>query len=291
MRVLATGLCCFLAGTTATYAKKNVTDFPLEFRPQQVIAGAESTLDPAMVIQACRVRIRDGRGLNDSSTVGRRTDDDDRLYTLRATNDVVGFVEKVFLDTSREWGLAVSEDEGAWTLQPTLTQFNVIETNQAVGATYEAAVTLVAELQDASGAVLWSGSAMGDATRYGKKFSNDNCNEVLSDALLETWAALLSSPSLHDAWRGNGGPSVANDAPEPGVALSKAVSAPLTPAQLLEQVIVLTEAHEDLETVVFFVHGAKLTRSINAEDVAYWRASRVAPEVIRALEGRLSVEP
>ena len=44
-------------------------------------------------------------------------------------------------------------------------------------------------------------TADGDATRYGRKFSNDNVNEVLSDALLEALADLLNHGGLQNAWR------------------------------------------------------------------------------------------
>ena len=53
---------------------------------------------------------------------------------------------------------------------------------------------------EAGGRELWEGSAAGDATRYGKKFSNDNVNEVLSDALIEAFAALLDHGGLQSAW-------------------------------------------------------------------------------------------
>lgn len=70
-----------------------------------------------------------------------------------------------------------------------------------MGATYKAVVELTAVLT-AGDRELWSGAASGDASRYGRAFSNQNVNEVFSDALLEAYAALLSTDGLQRAWAG-----------------------------------------------------------------------------------------
>ena len=182
-------------------AKQNDPNVYLTFRPQQSVAAVAVNVSEAMMKRPVKIRLRDSRPGNEPAAIGTRTDDEDRKFTLRAVNEVIPFVKQVLADTARQWGL--HDDEGAdLVLDAALQIYQALETNQAVGATFNAQVRLAAELKDRSGKVLWSGSAPGDATRYGKKFSNENVNEVLSDALLEAFAGLLSEPGLQDAWVG-----------------------------------------------------------------------------------------
>lgn len=201
---MAIGLAGAVAAAAPAVAKKNVTTFELEFTPQQSVAAAEVTLHPAMQEHAVRVRVADGRP-GDHAVIGSRTDDDDRRFDLTATNDVGEYVAKATRTQLRSWDVAVADD-AALVLDGKLMTFKVVETNQAVGATYNGTVQVSFELKSRAGKVLWSGSDTGDATRYGKKFSNQNCNEVLSDALIEALSNLLSDSDLHDAWRGKSGP-------------------------------------------------------------------------------------
>ena len=205
MRRFITGLvfmCSMLPATPGALAKKNVPEFELAFLPQQTIAGAEAMLDLSMLRRSGRIELLDGRDIADASVIGKRTDDDDHTFTLRATNDVISFVEQAMMDAAREWGMSLSA-KSELTLRATLERLHVLETNQAVGATYKANVVLVADLVDETNTVLWFGYARGDATRWGKKFSSENSNEVLSDAILEAWAELLDSPGLGEAWSGH----------------------------------------------------------------------------------------
>lgn len=175
-------------------AKKNNPNVELDFRPQQAVAAAEADVTPDMLRRPVALRVEDMR--RDPEEIGTRTDDDDRKHTLRAVGDVREYAAAAIEELLDDWG--VQTDDGAGLiLEISLVQIDVLETNQAVGATFSANVRLAAELK---GAAQWSGTASGDATRYGKKFSNENVNEVLSDALLEAVANLLSEPGLHQAW-------------------------------------------------------------------------------------------
>lgn len=179
-----------------TFAKKNNPNVELDFRPQQAVAGAEVEITPDMLRRAVSLQVEDLRPGEDSSDIGTRTDDDDRKHTLRAVNEVPPYVTSVFEELLNQWGIKTQDDAGLH-LHISLIRFTVLETNQAVGATYKANVQLAAEV---TGGGEWSGGASGDATRYGKKFSNANVNEVLSDALLEALAELLNDPDLRQVW-------------------------------------------------------------------------------------------
>jgi hypothetical protein len=177
-------------------AKKNDPNVELDFRPQQAVGGVEVQITPDMLRQPVSVTVEDLRPGDDPADIGTRTDDDDRKHTLRAVNKVQPYLESVVEEVLHEWGIQ-TQDDANLSLNVILVRFSVLETNQAMGATYSANVQISAEL---TGAAEWSGGASGDATRYGKKFGNDNVNEVLSDAVLEALASLLSSPGLQEAW-------------------------------------------------------------------------------------------
>lgn len=177
-------------------AKKNDPNVELDFRPQQAVGGVEVQITPDMLRQPVSVTVEDLRPGDDPADIGTRTDDDDRKHTLRAVDKVQPYLASVVEELLHEWGIQ-TQDDANLSLNVIFVQFSVLETNQALGATYQANVRISAEL---TGAAEWSGGASGDATRYGKKFSNDNVNEVLSDAVLEALASLLSNPGLHEAW-------------------------------------------------------------------------------------------
>lgn len=177
-------------------AKKNDPNVELDFRPQQAVGGVEVQITPDMLRQPVSVTVEDLRPGDDPADIGTRTDDDDRKHTLRAVDKVQPYLASVVEELLHEWGIQ-TQDDANLSLNVIFVQFSVLETNQALGATYQANVRISAEL---TGAAEWSGGASGDATRYGKKFSNNNVNEVLSDAVLEALASLLSNPGLHEAW-------------------------------------------------------------------------------------------
>jgi len=269
----------FVAGAVAVSApaaaKRNVTEFALVFTPQQAVAIADVTLHPAMHDRAVTLRLADGRPVVDPAIIGSRTDDDDRRFDLTATNDVVDYAAQVFERQLRSWGVTVADDDAGLVLAGKLLTFRVVETNQAVGATFDASVQVSFDLENRAGDVLWSGSAYGDASRYGKKLSNENCNEVLSDALLEALSNLISNGGLHAAWSGKSTPvraAAAGDA--------------ISPAKLLEGVRKLMDQGFETETVVDYVRQQTLSAKLSADDLVAWKDAGVAEEVLREAMSR-----
>ena len=194
-----TGIVLTLALASAAAAKKNNPNISLEFIPQQAVGAAVANVSGAMLNRAVALHVADGRQVDGPEIIGIRTDDDDRRHTLTATSDVLEYVETTLIDRAERWG--VDFDAGSnLSLHVEVLEVDLLETNQAVGATYNATVRLAYTFRKGGGAPEVEDSAFGDATRYGKKFSNDNVNEVLSDALLEAYAALFSDRSLQRAW-------------------------------------------------------------------------------------------
>jgi len=199
-RSLLSVLALVLLAPAAASAKKNDPNIQLDYRPTTSVAEASSVPTSEMRTVPAAIQLEDDRAV-DKAVIGSRTDDGDRRIDLRATNDVGELVEAALVRQAREWTYAITDpDEAEVVLAGKLTQFMIEETNQAVGATYEARCTLEFELRGRSGGKKWSGVFNGDATRYGKKFSADNINEVLSDALAEAFANALNDSGLRSAW-------------------------------------------------------------------------------------------
>lgn len=193
------GLLAWVALVSPAAAKKNDPNISLEFRPQQAVAAAIANVSGAMLTKPVSLSVVDDRQGDDDLVIGTRTDDDDRRHVLRATSDVLAFVEEQLIGSAQRWGIDFDEN-ASLELQIRLLEVQILETNQAVGATYNAVVRLAYSLQERGGESRMENTAFGDASRYGKKFSNENCNEVLSDAMLEVFAAVFSDHALKRAW-------------------------------------------------------------------------------------------
>lgn len=270
LRYLAPTLVALL-GSTAAEAKKNNPSFALEFVPQQTVAGTEVVLSAEASAQPVDLRILDERHSDSQDTVGSRTDDDDKLYRLVATNDVPRYIEAVLSRLSSQWGLRI--EEGAdLVLLVAVQAFNVTETNQAVGATFLANVRLDLELKDKTGETLWHEASVAEANRYGKKFSNENCNEVLSDALLESFGTALTSG--FEVALAEGQVKAAHHA--------DASAAAMAPSDLFDEVRRLMAAGMEAETLAEYVSGRTLTRRLGAEDLTAWKEAGIPESVIRA---------
>ncbi len=228
-----------------------------------------------MRLEPFSLQVKDARELNEANWLGRRTDDDDRVHVLRAVNSVQEFVERVVHKVVAEMGLKVSQDAER-VLEVSLAGLEVVENNQAVGATYAAEVRFDWKLSS-GGQVLWRGTSHGDASRYGRKFSNANINEVISDALLEALAAGFSDPGLHEAWLKEPGAEQA----EAGQPATKRIAA-LAPEELLAEVVELKELGLSETTLIKYVRRKVLSRSFGAEDVAEWKRAGVSEAVLQA---------
>lgn len=255
------------------------TSLELHFVPTQTVAEARATIDPAMLDRPVTVRVADARD-KDPDWVGTRMDDDDRVFDLRATNVLLPWTEEAVTQSLRRWDLRV-ESSSELVFVATLMQFQVEETDQALGSVYKARVQLTASLETSGGGTLWSGSASGDASRYGRSRSDDNCNEVLSDSLLEAVANAVSQQSLHDAWARPRGGDPANPG-QPAARAGTSAARRHTPAALLEEVRSLVDGGFDRSTLLQFVNQQALSEPFTAEDLRAWKAAGIPQDLIQA---------
>ncbi len=251
----------------------------LRYAPQESVGSDNPALAPGISDRAIRVEIAEGRTLNDLAVIGETTDDDDRLWPVRATNDVIAFALDVLARNTGPWGIRTAED-APLIFSGKLTRLQIKESNKAVGSTYNAEVQFAFSLRSANGALLWEGSATGDATRYGRARSVDNINEVLSDALKEAYAQGLAETALQDAWLGKKSPGAS------AVATTTPTASAMTPEALLAELVKLKKKGFDADVMLDFVGQKNLSRSLSADDLVAWKDAGIPEQVIKAALAR-----
>ncbi len=276
-----------LGGSAAPLGAKELgpVNIDLRYAPQESVGTNTPTLQAGISDRPVRLEMAEGRTVADLAVIGESTDDDDKVWPVRATNDPIAWAKEVLAKNAGDWGIRV--DDGApLTLAGKLTRFRVVESNKAVGSTYNAEVQLTFELRDAKGNLLWDGTGAGDATRYGRPRSEDNINEVLSDATQEAYAAALAETKLQEAWLGKSapiaGPAIAATALPTALAAARPAGDLITPEAMLEELVKLKKKGFDTDLLVGFVAQKELSRSLSADDLVAWKKAGLSDEVIKA---------
>ncbi|HEV7668355.1 MAG TPA: hypothetical protein VGS22_07515 [Thermoanaerobaculia bacterium] len=256
----------------------------LRYAPQESVGTNSPTLEAGISDRPVRLEMTEGRTVPDLAVIGESTDDDDRVWPVRATNDPIAWAKEVLAKNAGDWGIRV--DDGApLTLAGKLTRFRVVESNKAVGSTYNAEAQFTFELRDRKGILLWEGNGAGDATRYGRDRSEDNVNEVFSDATQEAFAAALAETKLQEAWLGKSGPiGGASTATAMTATTSSARKAEdvLTPEAMLAELMTLKRKGFDTDLLVGFVNQKGLSRSLSSDDLVDWKGAGMPEAVIKA---------
>jgi hypothetical protein len=125
---------------------------------------------------------------------------EDEVPKAVTTNDDVGaFVSKHLRDLLDKGGLKTVDSDAAVIIKGEVKEFFVRETS-----TYKSTVAIHLTVMSRDGQTLWSGTASGDATRFGRSYKLENYYEVLSDALVNTVSSMLQSPDFQKALSGQG---------------------------------------------------------------------------------------
>jgi uncharacterized lipoprotein YajG len=109
-------------------------------------------------------------------------------------DNVAEFVTTHLREILQNVGLNVVAANGDVTLSGEVRQFFVLETS-----TYTGNVVLHLTLRGRGGAVLWNGITTGSTRTFGRSYSADNYNKVLSDSLTEAVAKLLQDADFRRA--------------------------------------------------------------------------------------------
>lgn len=115
------------------------------------------------------------------------------------TNDDVGaFVSAHMRGLFDQAGLKTVNSNGTVTIKGEVTQFFVRETSL-----YRSEVAVHLTVVGRDGKVLWSGTASGEAKRFGRSYELEDYYEVLSDAIVNTVSSMLQSAQFQKALSGN----------------------------------------------------------------------------------------
>jgi hypothetical protein len=198
MRKVAFAVLTIVAMTALARDSRTELSVDLRFAPQEGVNSNSPDLTAGMLERAATLRLEDGR-TGEKLEIGQGTNDDDQHFPIVASTDVLPYLSETLKSVATDWGLKV-EDRADRVLTMKVMRYFVDESNKAVGSVYASEVKLTYTLADGSGKQLLDGAASGSAHRYGRARSGENCNEVLSDALKEAFANVLSDPRLQDAW-------------------------------------------------------------------------------------------
>lgn len=171
----------------------------LKFKPQEGVHESSANLPPSMLEKSVEVRVEDKRGGSDPAVIGQGTGGDDRSFPIKSSTDVKAYFRDTVESVTKDWGLKSGKDR---VLVLEVTKFSIDESNKALGSVYSSEVKVGYILKTSGGKVLTEGAQTGSAHRYGRAHSEDNINEVLSDALKEAYANVLNDSKLQDAWTG-----------------------------------------------------------------------------------------
>ena len=178
--------------TLAVSAKTALLEHvPLRWTPTSDLQlGAAQMPQGSIQFQA----FQDARDNKD--TIGEN-DEDDKPKPVTTADDVGAFVGAHMRGLFEKAGLKTVDSNGDVTIQGEVKQFFVRET-----ATYKSEVAVHLTVVGKGGATLWSGTASGDATRFGRSYKVENYDEVLSDGVVNAVSSLLQSAEFRKALSG-----------------------------------------------------------------------------------------
>jgi hypothetical protein len=259
-------------GSLSAGAPKDLT-LTFKFVPQEATGASAPALGEEITSRPVALKFEDKRTPSEGNVIGEFTDDEKKL-TWKAAGSVGDYAKEVFVKTAGEWGIKL-QDGADQTLFVHLTKFYIGEKDQAMGSTYAAQIRVTFELKDRNGSLLGSGTGSGDASRYGRKHSTDNCNEVLSDALKEAYSNLFDNPSLQAGWSGKAAPAQA-------AKVEAAKGKPMSPSELLAELTSLQKQGFNPDMLAKYVSQQTLSAPLSAQDMADFKKAGIPDAVIQA---------
>lgn len=114
--------------------------------------------------------------------------------TVTTKDDVGVFVTTHMRRIFDRGGLTTVDSGGDVVVSGEIRQFFVEERD-----TYKANVVMHLTLRNSAGATLWEGDVSGAASTFGRSYSMENYNQVLSDSLIDATATLLKDHDFRSA--------------------------------------------------------------------------------------------
>lgn len=187
--LLVPAFTCLLCASTS--GDKPIKGAALTWRPTHPLSESLGTLNltPYTGVKIAFKGLSDQRKVKD--LVGENQEHDEPI-PVTTRNDVSAFIAEHLLDLLRESGLPMVDkaDPAQVVISGEVMQFFVAERN-----TYDGVCQLVIQVE-AKGKVLWRGSVMGHATRWGRSMKLENYCEALSNSVMECVTNLLKDPAF-----------------------------------------------------------------------------------------------
>jgi hypothetical protein len=254
---------------------------PFTMGIQEVGTATTAELGAGMADRPVRLAIVDGRTGADLTVIGEISDHADKVFPIQISNDPIAWANEVLRKEAAASGLKVSPD-APLSLTGKLVQLRLVASTKAVGSTYSAQIQVAFTLANSRG-TLWQGTTEGGATRYGKERSGENANEVLNDALRESYTNALEDSGLQGAWVG-GKPMASSSSSSSSSASAAAVS----PSEMLTDLVKLKKQGFTTDLLVDYVNKKTLTKALSADDLVKWKNAGMPEEVIKAALARAS---
>jgi len=188
---IAAALLCLSLGACAT---QPLNDVPLVWKPT-----SELNFGGVDLSEAQRSKIQFGSFVDarkQPSLIAENREDTipKPVTTSGNVGEFVGSHVRQILDRA---GLNTVDSDGDVIVTGEVSDFFVEETSL-----YKGTVALHMTVRNRAGATLWSGSASGSATRFGRSYSQENYYEVLSDALINATTTLVQDWDFRRALAG-----------------------------------------------------------------------------------------
>ncbi len=129
----------------------------------------------------------------DKEKIGENLEDE-TPKPVTTTDDVGAFVSTHMRQLFDQGGLKTVDSNGAVTIKGEVTRFFVRETSL-----YRCEVSIHLTVVSRDGKTLWSGTASGEAKRFGRSYELEDYYEVLSDAIVNTVSSMLQSAQFQKA--------------------------------------------------------------------------------------------
>ncbi len=174
--------------TLAYAAPKLLENVPLQWKPTSQIS-----LGGAQISQA-PIQFESFKDTRQKPELIGENREDDTPKPVTTKDDVGAFVSTHMRELFQRAGLNTVDSNGAVLVKGEVRRFFVGETS-----TYQGEVEVHLTLMSRDGTKLWSGTASGDAKRFGRSYKLENYYEVLSDALVNTVSSILQSDQFQKA--------------------------------------------------------------------------------------------
>lgn len=176
----------------AAYGAALLEHVPLKWKPTSDLSLGTMQMTPATIQFEVFKDAREKLEL-----IAENREDEDKPKPVTTSDDVGAFLSTHMRDLFKQAGLNTVDSNGSVIIKGEVTQFFVRETG-----TYQAEVAVHLSVESPAGAKLWSGTASGDAKRFGRSYKLENYYEVLTDATINAVSSMLRSPEFQRALAG-----------------------------------------------------------------------------------------